>query len=143
MPRGSFTILGKALTTAEAIEGIDPGTFEILATRVLRIEDEDCRFFEHLGVNAAGKTIPSSLDAFCLIPGSKPPRFVMAAFTTAEPKKLRRKWLFDPGHASRTQKATAKDDGDLIKAARRAEALRKDYPDAEFVVHLCTNRCLR
>ena len=54
-------MLGKALTTAEAIEGItDAGKFEILATRVLRIEDEDCRFLEHLGVNAAGKTISSS-----------------------------------------------------------------------------------
>ena len=132
------------MTTAESIEGItDAGKFEILATRVLRIEDEDCRFLEHLGENATGKTISSSLDAFCLIPGSKPPRFVMAAFTTAAPKKLKRKWLFDHRQASRTQKATAKDDGDLVKAARHAEALRKDHSDAEFVVHLCTNRCLR
>ena len=53
-------MLGKALTTAEAIEGItDTGKFEILATRVLRIEDEDCRFLVHLGVNALG--------AFCRI----------------------------------------------------------------------------
>jgi hypothetical protein len=67
----------------------------------------------------------------------------MAAYTTERPDHLKRKWLFDHTQASRTQKATAKDDGDLIKAARRAEVLRKDHPDAEFIIHLCTNRCLR
>jgi hypothetical protein len=131
------------LTTAEAIEGItDAGKFEILATRVLRIEDEDCRFLAHLGENAQGKTISGRWDTFCLVPGSKPPRFIWATFTTDERKELRRKWLFDHTQASHSTKTTAKNDGDIIAAAREAQAFRKDDPDAEFVVHLCTNRRL-
>jgi len=131
------------LTTAEAIEGItDAGKFEILATRVLRIEDEDCFFLAHLGENAQGKTISGRWDAFCLVPGSKPPRFIWATFTTDERKELRRMWLFDHTQASHSTKTTAKNDGDIIEAAHQAQVRRKDYPDAEFVVHLCTNRRL-
>lgn len=44
------------MNTAEKIEGItDSGFFEILATRVLRLTDDDCKLLEHMGVNAAGK----------------------------------------------------------------------------------------
>lgn len=129
------------MTTAEAIEGItDAGEFEILATRVLRITDDDCRLLEHMGVNAAGKTIAGPIDSFCRVPGTDPPRFVMAAFTTEKVESLDRKWLFDRSAARNGKRATAADDGDLVKAGRRAEALRKDYPDAKFVLHLCTNR---
>ncbi len=129
------------MKTAEALESMtDAGEFEILATRVLRIEEEACRHIEHMGVNAEGKTITNPLDAFWLVPLSKPPRFIMAAFTTFKPKSLERKWLFDHTKAPRTEKATAADDGDLVKAARSAEALRQSFPDAEFVVYLCTNR---
>lgn len=138
------------MTTAEAIESMkDAGEFEILATRVLRIEDEDCRMLEHMGVNAAGKTIVNPVDSFCLVPGSEPPRFVMAAFTLEKAESLRRKWLFDhteTGKLSKAEKgkrgkkATDAADGDLIKAARRAKELRKDHPEAKFIVHLCTNK---
>ena len=129
------------MTTAEAIEGItDAGEFEILATRVLRITDEDCRLLEHTGVNAAGKTVANPIDSFCRVPGTDPPRFVMAAFTTDKVESLERKWLFDHSAAPNAKKAMAADDGDLIKASRRAEALRKDHPGALFVVHLCTNK---
>lgn len=129
------------MTTAEAIEGMtDAGEFEILATRVLRITDEDCRLLEHIGVNAAGKTNPNPIDSFCRVPNTEPPRFVMAAFTTDKLESLKRKWLFDHASAPKAKKATAADDGDLVKAARRAETLRKDHPDATLVVHLCTNK---
>lgn len=129
------------MKTAEAIECItDAGEFEILATRVLRIADDDCRLLEHMGVNAAGKTIPNPVDAFCRVPGTDPPRFVMAAFTTVKLKFLERKWLFDHSSAKKTKAATVTDDGDLIKASQRAKALRNSFPEAKFVVHLCTNR---
>lgn len=52
----------------------DPGQFEILATRVLRELDADCRAVVHAGVNAQGKTIANPIDAFCLVPGSSPSR---------------------------------------------------------------------
>jgi len=129
------------VTTAEALEAMtDAGEFEVLATRVLRIEDEDCRLLEHMGVNAAGKTIPNPIDSFCLVPGSEPPRFVMAAFTTVKAESLRSKWLFDHSHRPQANGASPAEDGDLTKAASRAHALRTDHPDASFIVHLCTNK---
>ena len=106
------------MTTAEAIEGMtDAGKFEILVTRVLRYVDDDCRLLEHMGVNAAGKTIPNLIDSFCMVPGTNPPRFVMAMFTTDKVQSLKHKWLFDHESAPNAKRATSADDGDLIKAA--------------------------
>jgi hypothetical protein len=131
------------MTTAEAIEGMtDAGEFEILAIRILRVEDEDCRFVEHLGVNAAGKTITNPIDAFCLVPGSEPPRFVMVAVTLEKLSNLRRKWLFDHMKAPHAKQATGAEDGDLIKAGQKAEIIRRSYPNAQFTVHLCSNKRL-
>jgi hypothetical protein len=129
------------MTTAQAIEGItDAGNFEILATRALRLIDNDCQNLEHLGVNAEGKTIKNPVDGFCMVPGAEPARFVMAAFATDVVEKLERKWIFDHSQAPRAKKAKAADDGDLLKAGRRVESLRESYPDASFVVWLCTNK---
>lgn len=66
------------MTTAEAIEGItDAGSFERLATQVLRHLDEDSRWIEHAGFNAQGKTISNLVDGFHRVPNTQPPRFVM------------------------------------------------------------------
>lgn len=136
------------MTTAEALEGMtDPGKFEILATRVLRGIDPDCEAIAHAGVNAQGKTIPNPIDAFCRVPASDPPRYVMAAFTLAAADGLKAKWLFDhtaytPTPQRKTPPPTAADDGDLIKAGNEAAAIRARHPTAEFVVWLCTNRRL-
>jgi hypothetical protein len=134
--------------TAEMIEGMtDAGEFEILATRVLRELDPDCRIIVHCGVNAQGKTIPNPIDAFCLVPGSNPARYIMAAFTLNRPSDLLGKWLFDhttykPSGKKKAHRPSQKDDGDLIKAGREAVAIRAQHPNAKFVVWLCTNRCL-
>jgi len=129
------------MTTADAIEGMtDAGEFEILATRVLRLIDDDCRYLEHVGVNAAGKTIASSVDGFCRVPDTDPPRYIMAAFTTARLESLERKWLLDRPSTLKTKNATTTDEGDLIKAARLAEAIRSDFPNVRFVLHLCSNK---
>jgi hypothetical protein len=131
------------MTTAEAIEGMtDTGEFEILAIRILRIEDEDCRFIEHLGVNAAGKTITNPIDAFCLVPGSEPSRFVMVAVTLEKLSNLWRKWLFNHTKAPHAKQTMGADDGDLIKAGQKAEIIRRSYPNAQFTVHLCSNKRL-
>lgn len=143
------------MTTAEKLEGLtDPGVFEILCLRVLRRFEEDCRTIIHLGINAAGKTIPGSLDAFCLVPGSTPDRYVSAAFTLIRLEALERKWLLSPagslgrrkGPRKRTSSASAsnvrQEAGDLIKAAAKAAAIRQHNPGAEFVVYLCSNRRL-
>lgn len=134
------------MTTAEALEGMtDPGQFEILATRVLRAIDSDCEAVAHAGVNAQGKTIPNPIDGFCLVPGSDPPRYIMAAFTLAAASGLIEKWLFDhtthiPTARRKGPLPTAADDGDLIKAGREAVAIRANRSTARFVVWLCTNR---
>ncbi len=135
------------MTTAEAIEGMtDPGEFEILALRALRILDTDCAAVIHLGVNAQGKTVPNPIDGFCQVPGSDPPKYVLAAFTLLSEKGLKRKWLLDQTPATGAVSSNTKnapenpDDGDLLKAASYAMKLREANPKAHFVVYLCTNR---
>ena len=128
------------MTTAEAIEKItDTAQFEILAIRALRELEADCRAIIHFGVNPEGKTVPGPLDGFCLVPGSRPHRYVFAAGTVTGPENLRKKWLFDH-RASERKSASEKDDGDLIKAVTEAASLRATDPTADFVVYLCTNR---
>jgi hypothetical protein len=130
------------------IEGMtDAGQFEILATRALRELDANCKAVVHAGVNARGKTIANPIDAFCLVPGSTPPRCVMAAFTLTAPDGLVGKWLFDhtkqtPTGRRRTPPLSQADDGDLINPGREAAAIRARHPDAKFAVWLCTNRRL-
>jgi hypothetical protein len=124
-------------TTAEHLEGMtDAGEFEILATRALRFLDDDCRAIAHLGTNAEGKTVPSPVDGFVLVPNRKPNRYVMTAFTTSA--DLKGKWLYD----SAKGEAKTAEDGDLPKAAKLASALRAKDPEAEFYLYLCTNRRL-
>jgi hypothetical protein len=101
----------------------------------------------HCGVNAQGKTIPNPIDAFCLVPGSNPPRYVMAAFTLTAPSDLLKKWLFDytaykPSGKRKASPPSQADDGDLIKAGREANAIRDRQPEAKFFLWLCTNRRL-
>lgn len=123
------------MTTAEHLEGMtDSGKFEVLATQVSRFLYEDCRAAVHLGVNAEGKTIPSPVDGFVLLPNRKPNRYVMTAFTTNA--DLKRKWLYD----SATGNAKTTEDGDLPKAAKFADAIRENDPDGEFCLYLGTNR---
>jgi hypothetical protein len=58
----------------------------------------------------------------------------MAAFTLSE--DLKRKWLFEaePGQGK------ASEEGDVVKAAKVAAALRGQEPEAKFCLYLCTNR---
>lgn len=131
------------MTTAQALEIMtDAGQFEILGTRAFRELEEDGKALAHIGVNAEGKTIKNPVDAFCLVPGSDPPRYVMTAFSLAPSERLQRKWLFDHTMAPKAKTATDADDGDLIKAGRKAEPIRANHPTAKFIVYLCTNRRL-
>ncbi|MGB6064419.1 MAG: hypothetical protein WBG50_06400 [Desulfomonilaceae bacterium] len=93
-----------------------------------------------MGVNAEGQTIRNPIDAFCLVPGTDPPRFVMATFTITDREYLKHKWLFDTQKGRGTTIGSKAEDGDLVKAARKAEELRRKFSQAEFVVHLCTNQ---
>lgn len=128
------------MTTANAIEAMtDAGAFEVLAMRVLRQTDTDYARIEHLGVNADGKPVKNPLDGFCRVPGSNPSRYVMAAFSTDAANKIERKLFFDHTK-SKGKKYKDADDGDLVKAARAATALREQDGDAEFILTFCTNK---
>jgi hypothetical protein len=135
--------LETSVATAQAIERISSaGDFEILALQVLKMLHEECRLLIHMGMNAEGKTTRGPLDAFCKVPGSEPPRFVMAAFTTHKPDSLKRKWLSGYATAKGQKKGGPAKDGDLMKAAHKAGELRETYPDATFALYLCSNRPL-
>lgn len=130
------------MTTAETIEAMtDAGLFEVLATKVLRHIDSDYERVEHIGVNAAGKTIKGSVDGFTLVPGTSPPRYVMAAFSTDKAESVEKKLLFDH-RRSKGKKYKDADDGDLIKAARVASRIKRSDPSATFVLTFCTNKRL-
>ena len=131
------------MTTAEALEGMrDEGDFEILCTRVLRILDSNCKTLVHWGVNAQGKTIPNSVDGFCLVPGSDPHRYVWTTFTTCNLKSLERKWLLQQPVEPDAKKVRPAEEGDLIKAGMAASVRRALDPGSECIVYLCTNRRL-
>ena len=104
----------------------DRGDFESLATVVLREIEPDCAAVIHHGVNAQGEPVKAPLDAWCQIPQSSEPRFVLVQHTTTDRKDLRGKWL-------------GPKNGDLSKAAAEAIELRKWYPDAKFRLFLTTN----
>jgi hypothetical protein len=128
----------------------DEGKFEQLALAALRRMKPECEAVIHEGLNADGKTIRSEVDGEGIVPGSNPPRFIMVACTTTKREKLRAKWLYDsqgteihtanakPGRA-RKHPPSSNQDGDLTKACRRAEAKRKELPNASFKLYLVTN----
>jgi hypothetical protein len=106
--------LETSVATAQAIERISSaGDFEILALQVLKMLHEECRLLIHMGMNAEGKTTRGPLDAFCKVPGTNPPRFVMAAFTTHKPESLKRKWLSGYATAKDQKRGGPAKDGDL------------------------------
>jgi hypothetical protein len=115
------------MTTREALAAMtDAGEFESLATAILRSTELDCRAVIHHGINASGKPVNSSVDAWCQVPLTNPPRFVQIQHTTTAHKKLRVKWLGPL-------------EGDLVKSAAQAAELRIDFPAAKFRLFLTTN----
>ena len=116
------------MTTREALARMtDAGAFESLATATLRCIEVDCRAVIHHGTNALGKPIKSLVDAWCLVPESSPPRFVMLQHTTVAEPSLNSKWL-------------QAGSGDLYKAGEQAAKLRREFPTARFRLFLTTNR---
>lgn len=119
-------------STAARLEGLSDTLFEKMAIAVLRRQDDDCKALLHTGQNAAGRPIADPLDGFVRVPGSYPPRYILAAHTTTKPPKLRGKWL---GGLDGLQ-----GEGDLLKLARVANRIRSETPDAQFRVILSTSQ---
>ena len=104
----------------------DRGDFESLATAVLRAIEPDCAAIIHHGVNAQGEPVKAPLDAWCQVPRSTGPCFVLVQHTTTDRKGLRGKWI-------------ELKDGDIPKAAAEAAELRGRFPTAKFRLFLTTN----
>lgn len=131
------------MNTAEALESItDRGLFELLVTSVLRKANREYETIIHTGINVRGVPIKSPLDGFCLVPESKPPKFIIVQHTTTELRGLERKWLYNRTSAKRKEHLQKKEDGDLIKAIHKAQKIRKRIPYAKFIVVLASNRRL-
>jgi hypothetical protein len=121
------------LQTAELLENItDNARFERLATLVLRITDHRFSAIMHLGVNARGQPITAPNDGFCQVPGVDPPQFLWVQHTIEHRSRLRKKWLSE----------SEEEPGDLIKADREANELRKVFPSGKFIIILSTNQRL-
>ncbi len=114
----------------------DAGKFERLAVMVLRQTVPDCSELQHVGVNAQEKTIPAPVDAFHFVPGSEPQHIIFACFTTSS--ELKRKWLGGMNEDGTFNNPL--NEGDLVKAVRKANRLRQTHPRAVFTIFLCTNR---
>jgi hypothetical protein len=94
-------------TTAEKLQAItDTADFEILSIRALKELEPSCSAPVHLGINAAGKTIPFALDGFVHVQGLSPTQYVMATFTTTDASRLRSKWLGGKSEKVSTAKRT-------------------------------------
>ncbi len=119
---------GEIERTCQSLEAFtNSGQFELIGMAFLRSLDGGLAALSHPGINAQGKTIRSPIDGFAIIPGSQPPCYVFAQFTTEQRKRLETKWL-------------GESDGDLAKACARAGSLRASCPDAIFRIYLCSNR---
>jgi hypothetical protein len=80
------------VTTERELDALtDSGLFEKLSVAVLRAANPDYRRLIHVGMNADGRTIPSSVDA--LVPPAGGTKMVVTACTTTARNRLRDKWL--------------------------------------------------
>ena len=105
----------------------DAGHFEKLATAVLREEDAHCRRLAHVGVNAEGKTVKSSVDGIVYTSVDGQRHMLAVHHTTCRIGDLRRKWLTDP-------------DSDLHKTLGEVRTQRKVTPELGATLILTTNK---
>lgn len=103
------------------------GHFEKLATAVLREEDAQCRRLAHVGVNAEGKTVKSSVDGVVYISVDGRRHMLAVHHTTCGIGDLRRKWLTDP-------------ESDFNKTLSEVRAQRRVTPELGATLILTTNK---
>jgi hypothetical protein len=113
-------------TTQLLAEMTDRGRFELLVRRVLHLEEPAYRVIVLTGTNESGETVAAPVDGI----GGRDGNYALLEATTTDKKKLRTKWL---------SSKPAKDEGDLLKAARLAAKIRKHDPAATVTVVLATN----
>ena len=129
--------------TRQALASItDEGLFEDLATTILREDNSLYKSLVQTGVNVDGKTVKAPLDGICFVPGARPPHLIAVHHTTSACNTLKRKWLYDPDAATRSDKSkkSSTPPGDFIKTAKIVAEKRKEIPDLRSTLVLTTNR---
>ena len=128
------------MTTSEELKKIsDAAKFEAIAVAYLKIYKAEFANLLHTGVNSSGKIRKDPLDGFLQTEINDKTAFVFFEFTTEDQKKLEDKWLKDLSSYKRKPPKTVKE-GDILKAAKEANELRKSFPEAFFYIVLSTNR---
>ena len=129
--------------TIQALASItDEGLFEHLATTILREDNSLYKSLVQTGVNVDGKTVKAPLDGICFVPGARPPHLIAVHHTTSTRNALKRKWLYDPDAATRSDKSKKSSTpfGDVIKTAKIVAEKRKEIPDLRSTLVLTTNQ---
>lgn len=122
--------------TAIAIKNItDRALYERIVNAILRHKYSDLENLIESGINAYGETVKDPLDGFCQTSSGN---YAFIEHTTDD-TNLDLKWLYDHQNYKGKGKPT-RPEGDLIKAIKKADAIRKSVPEAKFTVYLTTNQ---
>lgn len=118
------------------------GTFERLATAILRYSDDRFRSLSHPGVNADGKTVKSPVDGIAFVPGAIPPQMIAVHHTICALNDLEKKWLHDPATVKPRGKSKlpTAPPGDLIKTIAIVNEERRRTPNVQVTLILTTNQ---
>lgn len=108
----------------------DEGAFEDLALSVLRIVHPLFGSVVQTGLNAAGRTHRSPLDAIGFVPGARPDHLVAVHHTITAATGLRRKWL----------SSVSDPVGDVAKTIQIAQKERERAPDLKATLILTTTQ---
>jgi hypothetical protein len=123
-------------STRSLLGKLQPAVFEQLANCILRTHAP----YESLiptGLNEMGRPVPAPIDGICWIAATCPPMGVLFAYTAIDRSRLMGKWLFESTKSRRQKPSTP--EGDVIKALRRAEEIRREIPKAALTLVLsCT-----
>ena len=127
--------------TQRHLDTMDQGSFERLATAVLRETDPKYRLLTHSGVNLDGKTVRSPVDGITFVPGANPPHMIAVHHTTCKREDLKTKWLNDPSKVKpRKGGNPTAPPGDIVKTAQLFEEQKREMPDLQVSLILTTNR---
>ncbi len=129
-------------TTQALAEITDAGLFEKIATSVLRYaEPEIYGNVSHQGVNPQGKTVKAPLDNVGWHRTEVDETIVCIAHTTTSKSDLEKKWLRDLDNVKPRTKGSnpTGTDGDLVKAIKEINEIRKIHPSIKARLALAIN----
>ena len=120
---------------------MDQGSFERLATAVLREVNPRYCLLTHPGVNLESKTVKSPVDGIAFVVGANPLHMIAVHHTTCKRENLKTKWLYDPSKAKPRKGAKPTvPPGDLVKTAQLFEEQKREIPNLRMTLILTTNR---